>query len=204
MRIRAILCCLLSLFLFEPSAFPQGHLAPPGPPGETMKSLEQIASTGIAINSTNTPGDAAYQFVITSPGNYFLTGNLEVTAATAGIRVTAPGVTIDLNGFEISRKSGNAFYGILIATTADRCAVKNGGVRGFASGVECEFAVGNTPRSGSFRNLTATGCSVRGMQAGEGWLVEGCTAHNNSGLGISANGAGCVVTGCASYNNQGF
>jgi hypothetical protein len=43
-------------FLLSPSAFPQGNIVPTTAPNvPTMKSLDQIASTGIAINNTNTP-----------------------------------------------------------------------------------------------------------------------------------------------------
>jgi NAD(P)-dependent dehydrogenase (short-subunit alcohol dehydrogenase family) len=57
-----------------------------------MKSLDQVASTGVALNTTNTPGDASNHFIINQAGSYFLTGNLDVTK-TNGIRVNgvAPG-----------------------------------------------------------------------------------------------------------------
>src|SRR5258708_28107120 len=54
----------------------QGSLTPPGTPAPTMKSLDQIASTGIAINATNTPGDPSNEAVISAAGNDYLTGNL--------------------------------------------------------------------------------------------------------------------------------
>src|SRR5450432_439228 len=92
-------------YLLVPAAFPQGSLTPPGAPAPTMKSLDQIASTGIAINATNTPGDANNHFIINQPGSYYLTGNLSVSEPT-GIAVEAADVTIDLNGFEIARSTG--------------------------------------------------------------------------------------------------
>src|SRR5438477_5683310 len=72
------------------TCFAQGSLTPLGAPAPTMKSLDQIASTGIALNVANTPGDTNYHFIINAAGNYYLTGNLAVTK-TNGIHVTAAG-----------------------------------------------------------------------------------------------------------------
>ena len=46
----------------------QGSLTPPGAPAPTMKSLEQIASTGIAVNATNTPGGVSEPWAWTAHG----------------------------------------------------------------------------------------------------------------------------------------
>jgi len=48
---------------------------PPGPVAPTMKSLSEVEPR-IAINATNTPGDADSLFKITQPGSYYLTGNI--------------------------------------------------------------------------------------------------------------------------------
>src|SRR4051794_19502095 len=69
--------------------FAQGPLTPPGAPTPTMKSLDQVRSTGIAINATNTPPDASNLFVIANPGSYYLTGNLTGAATKSGISVNA-------------------------------------------------------------------------------------------------------------------
>ena len=53
-----------------------------------MKSLDQIASTGIALTATNAPGDSNHHFIISQPGSYYLTGNLAVTRVN-GMRVTS-------------------------------------------------------------------------------------------------------------------
>src|SRR5207253_1312288 len=98
----------LSALGLHPFLLGQGSLTPPpGPPGPTMKSLDQIASQGIAINATNTPGDATNLFIINQAGSYYLTGNINIAGKTA-IHVTAPGsVTVDLNGFQIALTAGS-------------------------------------------------------------------------------------------------
>src|SRR5262245_50105057 len=79
-----------------------GPLNPPvGPVTSTYKTLSDVEPR-TAINATNTPGDATCLFRITTPGSYYLTGNVTgvpgkaiITVANAG----QVGVTIDLNGF---------------------------------------------------------------------------------------------------------
>lgn len=74
----------------------QGSLTPPGQPAPTMKTLDQI--------EPRTP-ISALPFSISSPGSYYLTGNLTATADGASITVSADDVMIDLNGFTLAAGS---------------------------------------------------------------------------------------------------
>lgn len=181
------------------SLFAQGPLTPPGAPAPTMKALDQIASSGTAINATNTPGDASYHFIIGSPGSYYLTGNLGVTKAN-GINVTAPGVTIELNGFQISRSSGAGGDGITIDPAAHRSVIKNGSIRGFANGVQCTRTLPFVAEGGAFLQLTVTACSSYGLIGGGSWQVDGCRADENGGVGINASRG--TITNCVASRNQ--
>jgi hypothetical protein len=199
MNIRVILFFLLSSFFLQPSGFGQGSLTPPGPPEPTMKSLEQVASTGIAINAAHTPGDDNSHFIITQPGNYFLTGNVDVTKIT-GIRVAAAGVSVDLNGFEIRRTNNAGGQGIEIIAGSHRCMVRHGSISGlFDFGVHCASTLGAT-RGGSFLDLTVTGATSMGLLGGEGHVIERCMAHDNSGDGIVSS-TGSTISHCSARNN---
>jgi parallel beta-helix repeat protein len=201
MKISHILTLLSAFHFFSLTAFSQGSLTPPGAPTPTMKALDQVRSTGKAINSTNTPGDTNYEFVISSSGSYYLTGNLTV-GKTNGISVTAPGVFIDLNGFEINRTTGiGGGDGVTITGDAHRCRMENGSIFGFSYGIHCTNT-SSLPRGGTFRRLTVAGCSYCGLFSGDNWHLSACLAHDNDFYGIYAN-QGCVLEGCAAHSNLG-
>ena len=82
----------------------QGVLNPPGPPAPTMKALDQL--------EPRTP-ITSVPFTIATPGSYYLTANLQFTAATGNaITITVGNVTVDLMGFTLSSTSAVSGDGI--------------------------------------------------------------------------------------------
>src|SRR5215470_13013662 len=83
-----------------------GDLNPPaGAIGPTMKPLSEVEPR-IAINATNTPGDADSMYRISNPGSYYLTGLLLIAPGKMGIEIANDDVTVDLNGYRMGGISG--------------------------------------------------------------------------------------------------
>jgi hypothetical protein len=131
-------------------------------------------------------GSATAHHVITEPGSYFLSRDLEVTKPT-GINIQAPGVSLDLNGHEIRRIGGSEGHGILIAVGADECTVENGSVTGFGYGVRA-FS-----ERGGYLNLRASDCAFVGLAGGDQWLIANCEADRNPGIGIASGDGSRLV-----------
>ena len=192
----------LLLFGSLRSGLGQGSLTPPGAPAATMKTLEQIEPR---IDLQNAPasavntGNGAYHFIINQAGSYYLSGNLGVTKNN-GIQINAEGVTLDLNGFEISRASGSGGNGIEIPNTRHRASVRNGSIRGFGNGV-MSLNAGSEARGCSFQNLSVSGCISGGIIAGIGAVLDSCRASDNSGSAAISAGDGSSLTNCTVSNN---
>ncbi len=193
-----------------------GPLDPPvGPVGSTYKTLTQVEPR-IPIGSDTTPGDAQATFVISTSGSYYLTGNLTGQAQKYGIRVTVPGVTIDLMGFELSGVPGS-YAGILAMTDAKGLHVRNGTIRGWGSdGVNAEATRGcvfdalrlmhcqsgiRLGRAATITDSTVTANTSYGI-TGDMSVVRGCTASANGSNGISLSDGG-VIESCTATNNGG-
>ncbi len=77
--------------------------------------------------------DQNHHFIITQPGSYYLSGNLEATKAAGAIRISSQGVTLDLNGFVVAHAAeNNNANGIRIDSAVQGAAVRNGTIKGFS------------------------------------------------------------------------
>jgi hypothetical protein len=109
----------------------QGDLnPPPGGPTATMKALDQLEAHTPIPKTSGSP-IAGPHFIISQPGSYYLTGNVEV-ASGDGIVISADAVTLDLNGFSlISTTVANPASGSPIFINArSGIQIKNGQIQG--------------------------------------------------------------------------
>ncbi|MEL6329119.1 MAG: hypothetical protein AAFR38_05620 [Planctomycetota bacterium] len=180
--------------------------------------LSQVFGPGTAINSRNTPGDGNSRFKITQPGHYHLASNIRVIdlpflEQPIAIEIAASDVTIDLNGFTLSRGplispgqtepedpvAGEDTVGIGVDDQDVRnITIRNGTIYGFAT------AVGLRRQAGGFSTVSAresvladlrirdalrTG--ARAITIGTNADIERCVVRSQNS-GISA-GSGLVL-----------
>jgi hypothetical protein len=191
-----------AIALTQPSSvLAQGSLTPPGAPAPTMKRLDEVeprvnlqavpAPTGVDSTNPN------YHFIINQPGSYYLSANLGATKAN-GIKINVEGVTLDLNGFEISRASGLGGNGIEIAATAHRTSLRHGSIKGFLTGIN---TVGSASAC-SLQGLSVGACMAVGIMAGPSAVLDSCRAHDNFQQGIIA-GNSATLNNCTVTSNFG-
>jgi hypothetical protein len=177
----------------------QGPLTPPGAPAPTMKTLDQVEPR-IAVNATNTPGNVDSIYVISQPGSYYLTGNVAGAVGKNGIEIAAPGVTLDLMGFEVIGGAG-ALRGIVAtAGNGGMNAIRNGTIRSWGQrGIDLSLANCNY---NSLSDLRVLGCSHGGIQGNLAMNITNCTVSSNSDFGIQVQDL-AVITGCTMQSNGG-
>lgn len=214
-----VLAVLIALTLHAPrSTMAQGALTPPGPPAPTFKTLEQIEPR---TPITNLP------YTISAPGSYYVATNLTCAACMnflAGITITASGVTLDLQGFELAGVAGSQ-AGVLVSGNRTNLVIRNGTVRNWGNhGADCSSSangqitglrVSGNGSNGGFNGgifagtayiiseCTAIANSADGIKVSDGSTVINCTARANGGHGFSTDGSACAFSGCTSTANSG-
>lgn len=198
-----------------------GPLNPPsGAVSSTYKTLTEVEPR-IAIDATNTPGDADSVFKITQPGSYYLTGKVTGAGGKHGIEIATSGVTIDLMGYEVVGAAGSLDGVSATAPGLRRIIVRNGSIRNWGeSGVDlvtqpasdCLMEdlklVSNVGfglslwNSSIVQHCVASDNGSTGLAVANACTLSDCTASGNGSSGISAEG-GAVVRQCAAYSNAG-
>ncbi len=169
---------------------------PPGAVAETGKRLAELEPR-IAVNPTNTPGDATCRYRITQPGSYYLTANQTGQSGANLIEVTSSGVSLDLNGFTLQGVAGSGF-GIYVTANCEGVELRNGTVRGFGS-TGITFDLTGT-RSALLENIRAIGNSGGGMRVPDNSLARSCIASQNTGSGIQIGSNSSVFESFATAN----
>lgn len=141
-----------------------------------------------ALAGNVTPGDTpGFPVTITQPGHYVLKSNLTVPAGNfTGVKIAAPNVTLDLNGFSIIGSGGNCYYDPGSGSWVVCSGVASLGVDGPR---DHEPHAGATP---TIRGGTVQGFSI-GVRLISG-VVESMTLREN-GTGVS-----CVTPPATSSN----
>jgi len=190
----AVVVALASLTLIA------GPLDPPnGPVAPTYKTLTEVEPR-IAINSTNTPGDADSVFKITQRGSYYLTGSVIGVSGKHGIEIAASDVTLDLGGFAV-RGSAGTLDGINVSTVRGRAiTIRNGHISAWGDcGLEVENNNGQPSEVGLF-DLEANLNAADGFRLRSSNTMIACKATENGGDGFSATGSSTLTQCAASFN----
>lgn len=178
---------------------------------ESCKYDTTVMNGRVAINSL--------PFTISTPGNYYLTKNLQFTATSGdAITIMAKSVTLDLNGFTLSSTPG--VTGKAITGNADQASItiKNGIITGntvvtivvsggiswavtkagFSEGISLNNVVLGMGGNLKVDNLQVSGCRDNGIVVTNGHVINSI-ATSNGGGGIIAP-SGSVTDSAATFN----
>ena len=174
MKARAFGGFVLCVAISGSIAGAQGPLSPPGPPGEIMRSLDQLEPR-MPIGSV--------PFIISQPGSYYLTGNVAgITAgAVAGIVVAASDVQLDLNGFTLTGNPADGTHGIFVAPGSENVKLHGGGIAHWGNDGVAAPGVTNL----TLENLQVRGNVIHGIHLGSGRLTD-VQSQDNGATGIQA------------------
>jgi parallel beta-helix repeat protein len=204
MKKARILTAMISGMLMTHYVQAQGGLTPPGTPGETMKTLNQIYGEVLLAELAAEEAEprrliSNAGYVITQSGSYVLTANLTATAGQNGITVNANDVSIDLNGFTLTGSGTDSGFGIYQGNSYRNLTVSNGKAVNWRGGSRYGIDATGT---GTILSGIQVSANSNGIYTGDGGTVQDCTARSNTpGIGIFTED-GCTVQRCTASGNS--
>lgn len=177
---------------------------PPGPVSPTGKTVQEIydriarTPVGIAeprIPLQSLPGSATALHVISQPGSYYLTGNIQGIAGRNGVEIRADNVSLDLGGFSMVGVSG-ALAAIRIDNGGPmrQVHVANGSLRLWPGG----GAIAPQGFNSSLRFIHVFQCNNDPLHLRHDSVIADCVATSCNGpifVGDRGNIARCVSNG---------
>jgi hypothetical protein len=190
----------LFLTLATASAFAQGPLIPLAAPAPSMKTLDQIEAR-TAIQKSPAVPLAGPHYIISKPGSYYLTGNVEVVSGN-GINITASNVCLDLNGFSLINTTASPAAGAAIdlASGLSNVQIKNGNI----TGGTVRTSSGPQPWQATFvLKGWSFGVLDVDISPAQGVLISQLTVEKCGDSGIYLSGVSAIehVTATANGNN---
>jgi hypothetical protein len=143
---------------------------------------------------------ASLPYTISTPGFYYLGGNLSLTSSENGITVNTDNVTIDLMGFCLS--GTNNGYGIYMGGRKN-VEIRNGVVRGWNIGIS-EGIGPNDSHGHRVFNIRAADNGYGIALTGRDNLIKGCTAINNANAGLHLNNIGMICNNVVNNCHTGI
>lgn len=134
---------------------------------------------------------------ITTPGSYYLTGNL--SAAGTCIYIMSSNVTLDMMGF-LMAGNGSAGSSGVITVNVSNVEIENGTVTNFHDGINLYNSNGNAHSNRVINVQAMTNANDGIIAATKNNRIENCTASKNGGNGIAVQAVSLIKNNIAYAN----
>ena len=148
---------------------------------------------GVGTRITSVP------YNISTPGFYYLSGDLTYSGSTTAIAVNANDVTLDLMGFSLTNNGAVGSTKGINMYGRSNVEIRNGTVRGFNWGLY-DSVVSSTTGQHRAINVRAYGNTVGILFSSSNNLIKGCNASGNTSTGLYMYSG--LITDCVASNNN--
>ncbi|HJQ98837.1 MAG TPA: hypothetical protein VJ826_11030 [Candidatus Polarisedimenticolaceae bacterium] len=123
---------------------PAGPVQPTGRRNSSIANMIARTPGGISeprMPVQGQPSGADCQYLISAPGSYYLTDNIQGVGSLHGVKITSPNVDLDLGGFHMTGAPPTGLpLGAAISCDQQNVTVYNGTTIGWGRGVDFEHA----------------------------------------------------------------